>query len=285
METSEQKEKLRKYFDKSENWREKLYIDHSHPFNRLLIRRKDYAFTMLDTVPNIKKSIALDIGCGPGAYVEELMKRGFETFAMDIAQEMLNVCKTRLNIPDSVFQNNFRQADIEHVPFDDNTFDVVVCVGVLGNLFSDDKALSEMFRILKPGGVLLLAVENMFSLSNVDYILRNKVRSLFRPSSLHEKIDFSGVATASSWWIPHNDGIYYKLYNPWKLNRLMKERGFHLVDSMTAGYEFRILRRMHVLPDSILSKVEIGMEKMFRKFRLPYFSYSGQFYTGLFRKD
>lgn len=284
METSEQKENIRQYFDGSENWREKLYVDNSHPFNRLLTRRKEYAFTMLNAVPELKRGTAVDIGCGPGDYVEELMKRGFETFAIDISTEMLNVCRMRLNIPDIVFQSHFKQADIENIPFNDQTFDVVICVGVLGLLTTDDKALGEILRVLKPGGLLLLAVENIMSLSNIDYFLRDKIRSLFKTDSQLKKDNYSGVAIPSTWWIPHNNGIHYKLYNPWKLNRLINGKGFHLMNSMTAGYEFRVLRRMGILPETMLSKVEIGMEKLFRKSRLPYFSYSGQFYIGLFRK-
>lgn len=50
------------------------------------------------------------------------------------------------------------QADIQNLPFEDDSWDYVVCSHVLEHVASDEKALRELRRILRPGGVLLLCV-------------------------------------------------------------------------------------------------------------------------------
>lgn len=48
--------------------------------------------------------------------------------------------------------------DIHHIPFDENTFDVVLCNHVLEHVEDDIKAMQEIHRVLKPGGVAILQV-------------------------------------------------------------------------------------------------------------------------------
>lgn len=50
------------------------------------------------------------------------------------------------------------QADIQNLPFEDNSFDVIFCNHVLEHVDDDEKALSELFRIMKPGGWGILQV-------------------------------------------------------------------------------------------------------------------------------
>ena len=48
------------------------------------------------------------------------------------------------------------RVDATKIPFDDNKFDVVICNHVLEHVLDDDKALSEIFRVLKPNGIAIL---------------------------------------------------------------------------------------------------------------------------------
>lgn len=67
-----------------------------------------------------------------------------EYFPVDIDVERYS------NIP------GIRQADICDIPFPDNMFDMIVCIHVLEHIPDDGKALSELYRVLKPGGIALL---------------------------------------------------------------------------------------------------------------------------------
>jgi len=276
------------HYDRSEKWNKELYVDQSHFFNRLLIRRKEYAFKLLDRVMPCLQGSAIDLGCGPGAYLEEFKHRGFDVYGIDISQEMLNVCKDRLGLDTITFQNNFTCGNIEETKFINNSFDVAACIGVFGLLLSDDKTVVEINRILKPGGILLLAVENMMSLSNLDFVIRQKIKSLIYKGSTQSnfmhgsKPKYSGL-TLSSNYFPNQLGLFYKIYNPYKLVGYMKDFGFTLADFLTVGHEFRILRRLNFIPH-IIDNIELRLEKLFWDHHFPYFSISGQFFIGAFIK-
>jgi demethylmenaquinone methyltransferase/2-methoxy-6-polyprenyl-1,4-benzoquinol methylase len=74
----------------------------------------------------------------------------------DINDSMLKVGRDRLvdrGITDNV---RFSQADAQHLPFPDNTFDVITIAFGLRNVTDKDMALRSMLRVLKPGGKLLI---------------------------------------------------------------------------------------------------------------------------------
>ncbi len=285
---SSQNDSVTQHYDQSTKWNKELYINNSHFFNRLLVRRKEYAFKLLDKVkPGLNGSV-IDVGCGPGAYLEEFRRKGFDVYGIDISQEMLNTCRARLNIDEITFQTHFKCGEIEKIPFQDSSFKVVACIGVLGLLISDEKAISEIYRILEPDGILLLAVENMMSLSNIDFVIRKKIKSFFtrtksqNKSSQSKNTKYNGL-TISSNWFPNQLGLLYKIYNPNRLNQFLNDNGFKLLGSLTVGHEFRILRRLKFFP-KIIDGMEIWLEKYFWNHRVPYLSSSGQFYITAFIK-
>lgn len=108
----------------------------------------------------------LDAGCGPGYLVDALARRGFRVQALDAAEAMLKSASSRLSAIDSRFPVSFRQGDIEHLPYDDQSFDLVCSTGVIEYLADDEKVLAEMFRVLRPGGYLVLPVTNLWAPAN-----------------------------------------------------------------------------------------------------------------------
>ncbi|MGH9948093.1 MAG: class I SAM-dependent methyltransferase [Pyrinomonadaceae bacterium] len=105
------------------------------------------------------KSVVLDAGCGTGLVTLGLYDAGFDpakTVAFDLSSRSLKLAmgqfrkdkKTRLKNIDGV------QGNILQLPFDDESFDVVLSCGVLEYVPLDD-GLREMSRVLKPSGRLV----------------------------------------------------------------------------------------------------------------------------------
>jgi ubiquinone/menaquinone biosynthesis C-methylase UbiE len=118
-----------------------------------LISRRRFALEMLETrVP--PGSSVLDIGCGTGHLAAELMQRGYAAWGVDFSDAMVEYARDNCN-PD-----RFRVGDIEQIPFPDNTFDAVMCLGVMEYLEKDEPALREMWRVLKPGGCAVITTPN-----------------------------------------------------------------------------------------------------------------------------
>jgi demethylmenaquinone methyltransferase/2-methoxy-6-polyprenyl-1,4-benzoquinol methylase len=74
----------------------------------------------------------------------------------DINDSMLKVGRDRLVDRGIVNNVQFSQADAQHLPFPDNTFDVITIAFGLRNVTDKDMALRSMLRVLKPGGRLLI---------------------------------------------------------------------------------------------------------------------------------
>lgn len=92
----------------------------------------------------------LDIAAGTGTSSAVLARSGARVVAADFSQGMIDVGRTRNP------HIEFVQADAMDLPFDDNEFDVVTISFGLRNIKDPRKALAEMFRVLKPGGRLLI---------------------------------------------------------------------------------------------------------------------------------
>ncbi len=92
----------------------------------------------------------LDLGCGPGNLLDYLAPHG-DTFGSDFSQDALRFCAGR------GFRRLFR-ADFHALPLRDDCFDLVTCIDVLEHLEDDRRAIGELVRILRPGGLLVVSV-------------------------------------------------------------------------------------------------------------------------------
>lgn len=96
----------------------------------------------------------LDIGCGTGELASRLARIGWEAVGLDLCEPMLHRAKAKLNGNASRLQLTI--ADSDAIPFTNNTFDVVTCANSFHHYPHQEIAVCEMFRVLRPGGRLLL---------------------------------------------------------------------------------------------------------------------------------
>lgn len=107
----------------------------------------DRIYTMMDMVKGPK---ILEIGAGDGYTVQVLKKRGFEVTATEIS-------KIRLaRMQDQGIEAEW--ADVNELPYPDNTFDTVIVGEVLEHLDSMAKGLAEAERVCKPDGRIILSL-------------------------------------------------------------------------------------------------------------------------------
>ena len=100
----------------------------------------------------------LDAGCGYGRNLVHLLRDGCEIFALDADPDGVNhVRLLSESLETGLPAENFQAGLIEQMPFPDSLFDVVICSSVLHFARDDghfDRMLSELWRVLKPGGLL-----------------------------------------------------------------------------------------------------------------------------------
>lgn len=110
----------------------------------------------IDFLVPFKNEKILDAGCGTGSLMlsvaRELGEEG-QLIGIDISQHMLQVAQEKL----SGYKNIFLvRANLEHIPYPANYFNALVSVNVMHYWQSLLKVLKEFYRVLKPGGKLLL---------------------------------------------------------------------------------------------------------------------------------
>jgi len=96
----------------------------------------------------------VELGCGRGYFTKAIARNATQVLATDLSDEMVEAARTELK----EFQNiTVQKADCENTAFPSEKFDTVVMVNVVHFIENPDKCLQESYRILKTGGVLLLA--------------------------------------------------------------------------------------------------------------------------------
>ncbi len=110
---------------------------------------------MLDhlNVPYNNKLRLLDIACGNGYFLKEAEKR-VRCFGVDISDVAIAKAKK------IAAKSDVRRGEAESLPYKDNYFDYITCIGSLEHFIKMEKALSEMRRVLKNGGLANILVPN-----------------------------------------------------------------------------------------------------------------------------
>lgn len=95
----------------------------------------------------------LDVGCGIGKTACAFARRrGCRVIGIDLSPRMVEWAKETARREGVFDQVEFRTADAQQLPFDDATFDAVICESVLAFVADKAKALREFIRACKPGG-------------------------------------------------------------------------------------------------------------------------------------
>jgi SAM-dependent methyltransferase len=122
------------------------------------------ALALLGDVAGLR---VLDAGCGPGAHAAALVERGAVVTAVDASPAMVELASERLGGEVRVLR-----ADLaEPLPFEAGSFDAVLCSLVLHYLCDWEPALSELRRVLRSGGSLVVSTHHPF----MDHALANGV--------------------------------------------------------------------------------------------------------------
>ena len=108
-------------------------------------------------------SRVLDIGCGPGHAAAALVARGFRVTAVDPVPAMVEMTRERIARADVPVPASVSLGDAQHLSFADNTFRVVLALGVMEWLDSLALPMRELARVLGHGGWLIVSTDNRWA--------------------------------------------------------------------------------------------------------------------------
>ncbi len=119
-----------------------------------LKRHKLMAKQMLEKIPANGK--VLEIAPGPGYFSIELAKLGsYQITGLDISKTFVEIA--RRNAAEAGLKIDFREGNASAMPFPENMFDFTFCQAAFKNFSEPVKAIAEMHRVLRPGGLSVIS--------------------------------------------------------------------------------------------------------------------------------
>lgn len=156
--------------------------------------RADYR-RIFEEIEKQRPSRLIDIGCGSGGFLCAVQKRfpEIQLNALDLSEEMVRETAERLG-PSAVVT----VGDAEHMPLDSGQYETVVCNMSIHHYPHPQNAVNEMYRILAPGGTLLL--------NDMDCA--------------------APIRTLANWIFPRLPGGDVKMYTRQEIAQMMQNAGF-----------------------------------------------------------
>lgn len=110
----------------------------------------------------------LDIGCGDGTLYSYIKDKFRKIYGAEIADEAAHLAQKQGMFP-SIMDVNMS------LSYKDNTFDAISCLEVIEHLLNPCHLLSEMYRLLRPGGQLVLTTPNIRNFRNLNTLIFNGI--------------------------------------------------------------------------------------------------------------
>ncbi|RMG40309.1 MAG: SAM-dependent methyltransferase [Candidatus Dadabacteria bacterium] len=121
-------------------------------FKRSPLKQKKLAMIM-DMIGSLESKVCLDIGSDNGVISYFLRQAGGKWYSADLIPETVESIR-------SLVGERVEQISPESVPYADSFFDLIVIVDFLEHIEDDRKFIEELFRVIKPGGELIVIVPN-----------------------------------------------------------------------------------------------------------------------------
>jgi|SRR6266850_865549 len=179
----------------------------------------------LEWLGDVRDCFILDVGCAKGRFVKVLSGMGARVVGADPTWKLIRVASK--HVPDS----RFVASTITRLPFADAMCDAVLCIEVIEHVPEIDLALSELARVLKPGGKAIIIEKNPMGIGY--YRLY--------PNWLYKTM----MERRGRWFYPREFPFRERWHSPWSLRRRLRphftEVEIRYLDGRVKGLRRRLL--------------------------------------------
>lgn len=206
--------------------------------------RQVAVLNLIDNLALAPDSHALEVGCGAGFLSIALAQRGLQIQAIDVAEAMVELTRQHTKEFGVSEQLRVEVGDAYALAFADNSFDLVVAVGVTAWLERPELAIQEFARVTRPGGHIILTHGNQKALH---MLLDPAMNPLLRPlrKGVKDVLERIGILRAGS------KPVMAAVDSNGFIDKLVARAGLVKVRGMTVGFgPFTFLYRK-ILPESL----------------------------------
>jgi SAM-dependent methyltransferase len=126
----------------------------------------------------------LDVGSGNGYVLSRYAKQGARVCGVDLTATGIDLCRRRFRLLD--LPGQFLVGNAERLPFADASFDCVCSMGVLHHTPDTAKAVGEVFRVLRPGGRLIVM---FYHRNSIQYRVKFPIERWLKGRSMQESVN------------------------------------------------------------------------------------------------
>lgn len=212
--------------------------------NRL---RQNVALRYVEKLSPPKTARILEIGCGAGGTAFALACKGYGVDAVDHSSTMVEM--TKRYAKQNGVESRVRVAieDVHELKFNDQSYDLIIALGVVGWLHDLKKALNEIKRVLKPGGYVVLNSTHANALFNPLSI--PLIESFFRMRAC-----WANRHSKQNTPTPH-------FYLAREFNQHLYEVGFKIVDYTIVGFGPFIVLNRKLFSDEVEIKIQQKLQQ------------------------
>ena len=163
--------------------------------------RREIIFDWVQRILRVNTNArVMDIGCGTGFNVAYLNKLGYKNITgFDFSADALGYCRAR-NLTNLICGNAY------HLPLSLASFDVILTLDILEHMQDDEQTLREIFRVLKPGGMLVIfvpAYQFLWSFQDeISHHVRRYTANELSTKVQHAGFDIQKITYANTFMFP-----------------------------------------------------------------------------------
>jgi len=236
-------------------------------------QRLQVVLDLVDRINLPRDARALEIGCGAGCATIGIAKRGYLVEAIDPVQTMIESTRNLARRAGLDHRVRTNLGDIHGLSFPTNTFALILAIGVLPWLPSIEQPVREMCRALRPGGHLIVTLDNRWALR---WLLEPRTSPLLTSAKrMIRKV------------IPRTDlsepRVLSFLTSTWDFDALLNATGLKKLDAIALGFGPFTLFGHHLLPDSVGLRLHQALQLLAQR-QFPVLRSLGSQYIVLARK-
>jgi ubiquinone/menaquinone biosynthesis C-methylase UbiE len=127
--------------------------------HKKMVEKFGHEYTAKLLSRGFQKGRIIDVGCGSGGTAIVLADKfpHAEVYGIDLSQPLLNIAKVSSRLSELHERIKFESADVHNIPYEDNSFDVVLSINMVHLVEDPVQMLNEMARILAPNGFVFIA--------------------------------------------------------------------------------------------------------------------------------
>ena len=232
---NQDREKVKAYFQSRSSFWQNVYSGED-TFAEIIRDRHAAVLAWVDSLILAPDSRILEVGCGAGFLSVALAQCGFRIQAVDSVEAMVELAQQHAAESGTTHRLSVDVGDVYSLAFENDSFDLVIAVGVLPWLERVDQAIEEMARVTKPNGSIILTTANPLGLP---YLLDPSTNPVLQPLKKGVKNVLKRV------------GLYQKVpgmtfHGSHFMKKALSRAKLVKIRDMTLGFEFSFFRHKAV---------------------------------------